>query len=95
MRPLDNLENKILSDTYWRVQLVYMKAQAHTSSEPPLEYNQNQIPLTNQGSLWPFYPILGVMEILCSFKLVLEGKTVEEIPESSRIEFLDKFLNVF
>ena len=32
------------------------------------------------------------MEILCSFRLVLEGKTGKEIPESSRLEFLEKFL---
>ena len=32
------------------------------------------------------------MEILCSFKLVLEGKTGKEIPESSRLELLEKFL---
>ena len=32
------------------------------------------------------------MEILCNFKLVLEGKTGKEIPESSRLEFLEKFL---
>ena len=31
------------------------------------------------------------MEI-CNFKLVLEGKTGKEIPESSRLEFLEKFL---
>ena len=36
--------------------------------------------------------ILGVMEILCSFRLVLEGKTGKEISESSRFEFLEKFL---
>ena len=35
---------------------------------------------------------MGVTEILCSFKLVLEGKTGKEIPESSRLEFLEKFL---
>ena len=32
------------------------------------------------------------MEILCSFRLVLEGKTGKELPESSRLEFLEKFL---
>ena len=32
------------------------------------------------------------MEILCSFRLVLEGKTGKEIPESSRFEVLQKFL---
>ena len=43
-----------------------------------------------------FFTILGVMEILCSFRLVLEGKTGKEIPESSRLEFLEKFLvNIF
>ena len=39
-----------------------------------------------------FLTILGVMDILCSFRLVLEGKTGKEIPESSRLEFLEKFL---
>ena len=38
-----------------------------------------------------FLTILGATEILCSFKLVLEGKTGKEIPESSRLEFLEKF----
>ena len=38
-----------------------------------------------------FLTILGVTEILCSSRLVLEGKTGKEIPESSRLEFLEKF----
>ena len=38
-----------------------------------------------------FLTILGVIEILCSFKFVLERKTGKEIPESSRLEFLEKF----
>ena len=33
---------------------------------------------------------MGVIEILCSFKLVIEGKTGKEIPESSKLEFLEK-----
>ena len=37
-----------------------------------------------------FLTILGVMEILCSFKLVLEGKTGKETLESSRLEFKEK-----
>ena len=37
-----------------------------------------------------FLTILGVTEILCSFRLVLEVKTGKEIPESSRIDFLEK-----
>ena len=38
-----------------------------------------------------FLIILGVTEILCTFRLVLEGKTGKEIPESSRLKFLEKF----
>ena len=39
-----------------------------------------------------FVTNLGVTEILCSFRLVLEGKTGKEIPKSSRLEFLETFL---
>ena len=39
-----------------------------------------------------FLTILGVIEILCSFRLVLEEKTGKEMPESSRLEFFEKFL---
>ena len=39
-----------------------------------------------------FLTILGVTEMLCSFKLVPEEKAGKEIPESSRLEFLEKFL---
>ena len=39
-----------------------------------------------------FLTILGVMKILCSFRLVLEGKADTEIPESSKLELLEKFL---
>ena len=34
--------------------------------------------------------------ILCSFRLVIEGKVGQEIPEPSTLEFLEKFLaNMF
>ena len=36
--------------------------------------------------------ILGVTEIFCSFRLVPEEKTSEEVLESSRLDFLEKFL---
>ena len=39
-----------------------------------------------------FLTILGVMEILLSFRLVLQGKTGKETPLSSKLEFLEKFL---
>ena len=35
-----------------------------------------------------FLTIFKGIEILCSFRLVIEGKTGKEIPESSRVEFL-------
>ena len=38
-----------------------------------------------------FLTILGVTDT-CSFRLVLEEKTGKETPESSRLEFLQKFL---
>ena len=34
---------------------------------------------------------MEVTEILCSLKLVLEGKTCKQVPESSRSAFLKKF----
>ena len=37
------------------------------------------------------FTILGVTEMLCSFRLVLGGKTGKEIPESSTLEFLENF----
>ena len=43
-----------------------------------------------------YVTILGVTEILCRFRLVLEGKTGKEIPESSKLEFLENYLgNIF
>ena len=37
--------------------------------------------------------ILGVTEILCNFRFVLERKIGKEIPKSSRLEYLEKFLS--
>ena len=39
-----------------------------------------------------FLTILRVTEILCSFRLILEATVCEEITDSSRLEFLEKFL---
>ena len=50
----------------------------------PDSFNKSKFVMT-------FLTILGVMEFLCSFRLVLEGKTGKEIPKSSRLEFLEKF----
>ena len=42
MRLSNNLENKTLSDTYWRVKQVSMKVLTHSYLKAPLEYNQDQ-----------------------------------------------------
>ena len=38
-----------------------------------------------------FLPTLAVTEILCSFRLLLEGKADKDMPESPRLEFLESF----
>ena len=39
-----------------------------------------------------FLTVLGVIKILCRFRLVPEGKTGKEKPKPSRLEFSEKFL---
>ena len=58
--------------------------------EPPLGYNQGKA-LDESRFVLTFLTIIGIKEILFSFRLVLEGKTGKEIPESSRLRFLVKF----
>ena len=53
MWPSNNLQNKTPSDTYWKVQLVFMKIQAHSFLKR-LESNQDQTPLMNQGFVITF-----------------------------------------
>ena len=49
MKPSNSLENNTFYDTYWRVQSICKKVPAHSSLEPPLEYNQNWMPLEEFG----------------------------------------------
>ena len=51
-----------------------------------------QDPFDESRFVMTILTILGVTEILCSFRLVLEGKTGKEMSESSRLELLEKFL---
>ena len=67
------------------------EVQAHSSLEPLLECNQDQTTFDESRFIMTFLTILGVIEIFCSFRLVLKGKIGKEIPESSRLEFLEKF----
>ena len=91
MRPPNNLENKTPSDTLESSASMnessgsqFFRTTTGIQSEPDA-FDKSRFVMT-------FLTILEVMEILCSFRLVLEGKTGKEIPESSRLEFLKKFL---
>ena len=68
-----------------------MKVQVHNSLEPPLDSLEPNA--SDKSRLFvTFLTNLGVMGILCRFTLVLVEKTGKEIPEPSRLGFLEKFL---
>ena len=81
MKSYHNLDNNIPWDTYWKVQLVCKKILAYSSWEPLLEYNRDQMPLTNQG-------YRNIMQLQISSRR--ENRLRD--PESSRLEFSQKFL---
>ena len=62
------MENKTPSDKYKWVQLVCMKVQAHRSLEPPLEYNQDQMPLTNKV-YYDLYNDFGIYRSTMQFQI--------------------------
>ena len=67
---------------------MYVKVQVQNSLEiesGPNAFDKSRFTMT-------FLTILGVKEILCSFRLGLEGKTGKVTPDSPRLEFLEKFL---
>ena len=82
MRPSNNLENKTPSDTskssasmYESSSSQFFRTTTGIQSGPDV-FHESRFVMT-------FLTILGVMEILCSSRLVLEGKTGKEIPELS------------
>ena len=90
-RPFPNLpeiwKTRLLQTLIDRVQLVcaqFFRTTTGIQSEPDA-FDKSRFIMT-------FLTILGVMEILCNFRLVLEGKMGKEMPESSRFEFFEKFL---
>ena len=88
-RPSSNLKNKIRYDTYDKLQLVYIKFRLIF-----LQTQHSNIIRTRCLSWIKVscdFTGLGVSGILCGFKLVLEGKSGKEIPESSRLELLEEF----
>ena len=74
-----NQENKAPLDTFWEVQLVRKKVQAHNSLE--LQSGSIGLRVFNESRLVvTILTILGVTEICC-FRLVLGGKTCKEITD--------------
>ena len=67
------------------------KSSRSSSSKTPQKYNQDQRSLESRLVV-TFLIIMGVTVILCSFKLVLEGKAGTETSESS-LEFSKKMQN--
>ena len=87
--PSDKYWRAIPSDKYLRVQLMCIKVQAHTFWTTT--GTQLGTPAFSKSRLVITFLInLGVTWILCSFRLILEGKAGKEILESSRFEFLKK-----
>ena len=85
MKTSNNLENKTPSDIFWRVQLVCKKIGTITGIQSgPEAFDKSKFVMT-------FLTILEVTQLLYSFRLVLEWKIGKVIPESSRLEFLEKF----
>ena len=62
-----------------------MKVQAHSFLEIPDAFDKSMYVMT-------FLTILRVTKWLYILRLVLEGKTSNEILESSTLDFLEKFL---
>ena len=75
-----------------KVQLICKKVPAHSFFRTITEIPSGPDAFDKSRFITTFLTILGVTEILCSFKLVLEGKTGKEIPKSSRVEVKETFL---
>ena len=65
-----------------------MKVQVHSSPKPTLKYNQGQITFEKSRSIKSYKS--RVTGTSCSLILILEEKTGKYMPESSRLEFLEK-----
>ena len=88
MRPSNNLQNKTSSESsasiYESSGSQFFKTTTGINSGPDA-FDKSRFVMT-------FLNILAVTEILCSFRLVLDGKIGKEIHELSRLEFAENFL---
>ena len=89
-RPFSNIrkyrDHRWNLPTIWKTRfLVHLSIRATTGIQSgPDAFDKSRFIMT-------FLTILGVTEILCSLRLVIEGTTVKDIPESSRLEFFEKY----
>ena len=84
MRPTNNLENMTSSDTLKSWASMYESSGSQffrTTTGIQSELDA----LHKSRFIMTFLTILGVTEMQCSFRLVTEGKTGTEIPESSKL----------
>ena len=86
MKSSNSLENKTPSDTYFSSLSSGSQFLITTTGIPSGRnaFDKSRFVIT-------FLTILVVQEILRFFRLVLEGKTGKETPQSSRLEFFEKF----
>ena len=94
MRPFNNLENKIPSDTYCiEVHMYGSSDSLFFRTSTGIQFGSDAF---NKSRLFmTFWNNLGVREILRSFRLLLEGKSVKDISESSRLELRKVFSKQF
>ena len=62
-------------------ELIHIKVEVHSSSEPTLKYNQGQVTSEKPRSIMIFLTKSRVTGILCSAVLILEEKAGKQIPE--------------
>ena len=91
MKPSNNLKNKTPTDTYWRVQPVQKESSGLHFFRTTTGIQSGPDAFSKLRIVMTFLTILRVTEILCSSTLLLEGKTGKDIPQSSRLEFSEKF----
>ena len=68
-----------------------MKVLAHRFFKTTTEIQSGQDAFDESRLVKTFLPNLEVTEILCSFRLVLEGQACKKVPESSSSAFLETF----
>ena len=91
MRPSNNLKNKTPSHILKSSDSIY-ESSGSQFFRTTTGIKSGPDALDKSRFIMTFLTISGLTEILRSFRLILEWKIGTEIPESSRLEFLEKSL---